>query len=359
MNEGGTTRRRGAPTIAPTIVDVASLAGVSTMTVSRVLNRRGKVHESTCERVEAAIAELGYMPRSAARSRAGIDTIRIGLLCNNPSGYLSELLVGSLEQACRIDAHLVVERCRIDDHEADIARHLVESGVDGVILPPPLCDSRAVLDVLLAAGMPVVVVGSAAPPDNVLAVIIDDCQASFAMTRHLIALGHERIGFIGGDPHQTASERRFAGYLAALESGGVALDDRVIVDGLFTYRSGLDATEILLDVPEPPSAIFACNDDMAAAAVAVAHRRGLDVPADLTVCGFDDTPIATTIWPALTTILQPTAAMAGVAVEMLGAAIRGLPVGEGGRHRVMDFSLVRRQSDSAPRRRPIMRFAAG
>jgi LacI family transcriptional regulator len=112
-------------------------------------------------------------------------------------------------------------------------------------------------------------------------------------------------------------------------------------------------------VPAPPSAIFACNDDMAAAAVAVAHRRGLDVPADLTVCGFDDTPIATTIWPALTTILQPTAEMARVAVEMLGVTIRGLPAGEGGRHRLMDFTLVRRQSDSAPRRRPIVRFAAG
>jgi LacI family transcriptional regulator len=355
VNQRVSTARQGAPTIA----DVARLAGVSTMTVSRVLNRQGKVRENTCQLVEAAIAELNYTPSSAARSLAGTDTIRIGLLCNNPSGYLGELLLGSLEQAGRIDAHLVVERCQIGDHEADIARHLVESGVDGVILPPPLCDSHAVLEVLLAAGLPVAVVGSAAPSDNVLAVMIDDFGASFAMTSHLLALGHERIGFIGGDPNQTVSERRFAGYRAALEREGIALDDQLITKGLFTYRSGLDATEILLDVPGPPSAIFACNDDMAAAAVAVAQRRGLDVPADLTVCGFDDTPIATTIWPALTTILQPTAAMAREAVDLLGAAIRGVPVGEGERHRLMDFTLVRRQSDSAPRRRPIMRSAAG
>lgn len=355
MNKRTSTPRQGAPRI----VDVASLAGVSAMTVSRVLNGQGKVHESTCQRVEAAIAALNYIPSSAARGLAGINSIRIALLCNNPSGYLSELLLGSLDQAGRIDAQLVVERCRIGDHEADIARHLVESGVDGVILPPPLCDSQAVLDVLLAAGMPVVVVASAAPADNVLAVMIDDFRASFDMTCHLLALGHERIGFIGGDPNQTVSERRLAGYCAALESERIAFDDRLIAKGLFTYRSGLDATEILLDMSGSPSAIFACNDDMAAAAVAVAHRRGLDVPADLTVCGFDDTPIATTIWPALTTIAQPTAAMARAAVELLGATIRKMPVGEGGRHRMMDFALVRRQSDSAPRRRPIMRSATG
>jgi LacI family transcriptional regulator len=355
MNELVSTARRGAPRI----VDVASLAGVSAMTVSRVLNGQGRVRPDTCQLVEAAMAALNYIPSSAARSLAGINTLRIGLLCNNPSGYLSELLLGSLDQAGRIDAQLIVEKCKIGDHEADIARHLVENGVDGVILPPPLCDSQAVIDVLLAAGIPVVVVASAAPVDDVLAVMIDDFQASFAMTSHLLALGHERIGFIGGNPNQTTSARRFAGYRAAIESDGIALDDRLITKGLFTYRSGLDATEILLDLPSPPSAIFACNDDMAAAAVAVAHRRGLDVPADLTVCGFDDTPIATTIWPALTTIAQPTAAMARAAVELLGAAIRGLPLGENGRHRLMDFTLVRRQSDSAPRRRPIMRSATG
>ncbi|MEO6218649.1 MAG: LacI family DNA-binding transcriptional regulator [Sphingomonas sp.] len=355
MNEQVFTTRQGAPTIA----DVARLAGVSTMTVSRVMNGRGRVREDTRQTVNAAISTLNYTPSSAARSLAGISTIRIGLLCSKPSSYLGELLLGSLEQAGRIDAQLIVEKCQIGGHEADVARHLVESGVDGVILPPPLCDSRAVLDVLLAAGIPVVVVASAAPSDDVLAVMIDDFRAAFAMTSHLLALGHERIGFIGGDPHQTVSERRLAGHCAALESHCIARDDQLITKGLFTYRSGLDASEILLDLPVPPSAIFACNDDMAAAAVAVAQRRGLDVPADLTVCGFDDTPIATTIWPALTTILQPTAAMARVAVELLGATIRGLPMGEGARHRLMDFTLVRRQSDSAPRRRPIMRSATG
>ncbi|WP_343892045.1 LacI family DNA-binding transcriptional regulator [Sphingomonas oligophenolica] len=339
---------------------MAQLAGVSSMTVSRVVNGNDRVHAATRKIVNAAIATLNYVPSSAARTLAGVASIRLGLLCSNPStGYLSDVLLGSLEQASRAGAHLVVERCRIGDHEADIVRHLLASGVDGVILPPPLCDSAAVLDVLAEANIPVAVVASAAPASHVLAVMIDDFRAAFAMTDHLIALGHERIGFIAGHPNLAASDRRLAGYRAAVESAGIAMDDRLIANGLFTYRSGLDATEMLLNEPSPPSAIFACNDDMAAAAVAMAHRRGLDVPADLTVCGFDDTRIATAIWPALTTIHQPTAAMARTAVELLAATIRGLPPGDGGGHRTMDFTLVRRQSDSAPRRRPAMRAAEG
>ncbi|MEP7008548.1 MAG: helix-turn-helix transcriptional regulator, partial [Sphingomonas bacterium] len=118
MNEQVFTARQGAPTIA----DVARLAGVSTMTVSRVMNGRGRVREDTRQTVNAAISALNYTPSSAARSLAGISTIRIGLLCSKPSSYLGELLLGSLEQAGRIDAQLIVEKCQIGAHEADVAR---------------------------------------------------------------------------------------------------------------------------------------------------------------------------------------------------------------------------------------------
>ena len=136
-------------------------------------------------------------------------------------------------------------------------------------------------------------------------------------------------------------------------------DDALIARGLFTYRSGLDAAEMLLDVVDPPTAIFASNDDMAAATVAVAHRRGLDVPGDLTVCGFDDTTLATAIWPELTTIHQPIADMSRAAVEMLVSTIRrrGAPSADTIQHELLDFTLVRRQSDAAPRRRPPSRAA--
>jgi len=129
------------------------------------------------------------------------------------------------------------------------------------------------------------------------------------MTAYLLELGHTRIAFIKGHPNQTASARRFEGYQAAMQEAGIPPDQNLIQQGYFTYRSGLEATEKLLARKKPATAIFASNDDMAAAAISVAHRRGLDVPRDLSVVGFDDTPTATTVWPELTTIRQPIAAM--------------------------------------------------
>jgi LacI family transcriptional regulator len=347
-------RRSGAPTIS----DVAEIAGVSPMTVSRVINGEPNVRDVTREKVNAAVAALSYAPNRAARSLAGAGQMRIGLLYSNPSSaYLSEFLVGSLEQASRSDVQLIVEKCEIGDHEVEVARHLARGGIDGIILPPPLCDSQAVLDVLFQAGVPTVVVATGRAPVEAAAVVIDDFAAAAAMTRHVIGLGHARIGFIIGNPNQTASTQRLEGYLSALKQAGMTRDDRLIVQGLFTYRSGLDAAEQLLEQADPPSAIFASNDDMAAATVAVAHRRGLDVPGDLTVCGFDDSALATTIWPELTTIHQPIAAMSRAAVELLVSTINGRRGGGDARtrHIVMDYTLVRRQSDAAPRRRPSAR----
>ena len=174
------------------------------------------------------------------------------------------------------------------------------------------------------------------------------------MTRHLVALGHRRIGFVCGNPNQTASDRRLAGYRDALIEAAIEVDDALIMPGLFSYRSGLDAAEQLMTLEARPTAIFASNDDMAAATVAVAHRHGIDVPGDLSVCGFDDTAIATTIWPELTTIHQPIAAMSRAALDLLAGEVRRRRAGQAiaTRHMLLDFELVRRQSDATPRRRP-------
>ena len=346
------TRRRHT---APTISDVALRAGVSQMTVSRVINGEANVRPSTREAVNEAIAALRYAPNPAARSLAGAGQIRIALLYSNPSaGFLSEFLVGSLDQASRADVQLIVEKCEIGDHEVEVTRRLVDGGIHGVILPPPLCESPDVLAVLAEAKVPTVAVATPTPPDNLMTVSIDDCQAAYDMTDHLVGMGHRRIGFVRGNLNLTASERRLEGYRDALAANGIPIDETLIVAGLFTYRSGLDAAELLLDRDDAPSAIFASNDDMAAAVVAVAHRRGLDVPGDLTVCGFDDTTLATAIWPELTTIHQPIADMSRVAIDMLVAALRRGVRGtqDAEVHRLLDFTLVRRQSDAPPRRRP-------
>ncbi len=323
------------------------------MTVSRVINGESNVRPATRDVVNDAIRQLNYAPNPAARSLAGAGQLRIALLYSNPSaGYLSEFLVGSLDQSARNDVQLIVEKCEIGDHEVEVTQHLVDRGVDGIILPPPLCDSAPVLEVLTAAKLPTVVVATGRPPEQLLAVSIDDRDAAFTMTQHILNLGHRRIGFIVGDTNQTASTQRLEGYRAALEAAGVQPDEALIAQGRFTYRSGLDAAEELLELSDRPSAIFASNDDMAAATVAVAHRRGLDVPGDVTVCGFDDTTLATAIWPELTTIHQPIADMSRAAVEMLVGAIRGKGVAAGAQHRLLDFTLIRRQSDAAPRHRP-------
>ncbi|MGN6819535.1 MAG: LacI family DNA-binding transcriptional regulator [Sphingomonas sp.] len=348
MTHRSSRRQRNAPTIS----DVAAAAGVSPMTVSRVINGESNVRESTRALVNEVIRKLNYAPSAAARSLAGGEEVRIGLLYSNPSSaYLSEFLVGSLDQAARSNVQLVVEKCDEDALEQSVIDHLVQGRVDGIVLPPPLCDAKPVLAAVAEHDIPAVAVATGRPAETMAAVSIDDRRAAFDMTRHLIELGHRRIGFIIGNPNQTASAERLAGYRAALEQAAIAGDDGLVVQGLFTYRSGLDAAERLLTLAEVPTAIFASNDDMAAAAVAVAHRRGLDVPRDLTVCGFDDTALATTIWPELTTIRQPIVEMSRTAVELLVREIKDRKNGKSGapQHLVLDFDLVRRQSDAPPR----------
>lgn len=334
-----------------TINDVARHAGVSPMTVSRVINGETSVRDATREKVSEAIRHLGYAPNTAARSLASARTVRIGLLYSNPSAaYLSEFLLGSLEQCSRSGIQLVVEKCDAEQGERQAVERLVAKGVDGVILPPPLCDSHAIVEWLEAAGLPTVVVATGEPPRSASAIRIDDERAAGAMTRHLLELGHRRIGFIIGHPNQTASGLRLKGYLAALGDAGITPDPDLQVQGYFTYVSGLEAAERLLGLSPRPTAIFASNDDMGAAAIAVAHRMGLDVPGDVTVCGFDDTALATTVWPPLTTIRQPVAEMSREAVLVLADAIRQTAAGKPPKpaDALLGFTLVRRQSDGHP-----------
>lgn len=352
----GPRRQRNVPTIS----DVAAQAGVSPMTVSRVINHETNVRDETRQRVEAAIAALNYRPSAAARTLAGGDEVRIGLLYSNPSfAYLSELLVGSLDQASRNNVQIVVEKCDDEGSEASAIEHLLRGRIDGLVLPPPLGDSPTILAALSDCDIPVVALSTGHAPDWAMSVSIDDRQAAYDMTCHLGMLGHSRIGFITGNRNLTASGERLEGYRAALADLKLADAPELIAEGLFTYRSGLDAADQLLELTDPPSAIFASNDDMAAAAVAIAHRRGLDVPGDLTVCGFDDTALATTIWPELTTIRQPVTDMSRMAIDLLVREIKLRKGGESapGQHMLAGYELIRRQSDAAPRRRPTARTA--
>lgn len=326
----------------PTVSDVAMAAGVSLMTVSRVVNAAGNVAAKTRIKVEAAIAALGYVPNPVARSLAGGRQCRIALLYANPSAaYLSEFLVGML-RATSAQTALFLEEHRPGANPLQIIDRIRSHRADGVVLPPPLCDDGRLVRALTDAGLTVAQVATGAPDAQCSAVMIDDAQAARTMTAYLLSMGHRRIGFITGADDQTASTQRQAGFAAALRDAGITPDPAHIAQGDFTYRSGLDAAGALLDAGV--TAIFASNDDMAAAAVAVAHRRNLDVPGDIAIAGFDDTAMATTIWPALTTIRQPIADMAEYAMRQLVAQLAGdaMPA-----HQSMPFTLVRRGSTEA------------
>jgi LacI family transcriptional regulator len=181
-------------------------------------------------------------------------------------------------------------------------------------------------------------------------VLIDEFQAAYDMTKHIIGLGHERIGFIIGNPEQVASGQRLDGYRQAMNDAGLAIDESLIAQGQFTYRSGMVAAEKLLGAAHPPTAIFASNDDMAAATVAMAHRRHLDVPGDITVCGFDDTELASSIWPELTTIRQPIREMTAEAVAMIARVHKQKPraLRAKAEQLTLAYQLIRRNSDAGP-----------
>lgn len=287
-------RQRGAPTIH----DVARHAGVSRMTVSRVINGESSVRPDTRRLVDASIRALNYAPNPAARTLAGGAVLRIGLLFRIPSPtYLGEFLIGALDRCGQINAQLIVQRHKHGADEALAAQELMAARLDGVVLPAPLGDAHVLTDRLAAAGIAVVTVGSVRAAPSLASIGIDDRRAAREMTRHMIRLGHRRIGFITGLPSHGSSGLRLAGYHDALGEVGIQVDDALIAHGTYTYKSGLEAAEHLLALDPRPTAIFASNDDMAAAAIAAAHRQRLDVPTDISVCGFDDTPLATTIWP--------------------------------------------------------------
>ncbi|WP_082539608.1 MULTISPECIES: LacI family DNA-binding transcriptional regulator [unclassified Caulobacter] len=330
------------------MVDVAAEAGVSAMTVSRVINGRSNVDPETRAAVDQAIRALGYTPNVAARSLVTSAELRIGVIYANPSAaFMSDFLTGVFEEASTRGARLVLLKGSEGGHPPDkeSLKNLLAAGVRGVILAPPLGEAAPVLRVLRKAKLPMAAVG-AYGVEGAICVRIDDRRAACEMTRELTGLGHRRLGFILGNPDQAASGERLAGFLAAAsEVQGVRT---TVAQGDFSFASGLAAAEQLLDASPPPTAIFASNDDMAAAVISVAHRRQLDVPRELTVVGFDDTSAAVTLWPPLTTMHQPVRKLAAEALGLLAAEIAG---GQSLTARcadhVLEHEIVRRQSTAA------------
>lgn len=333
------------------IQDVAKLAGVSNMTVSRVLNNDGKVSEAKTALVLKAVRELKYRPNVSARRLASNKSFFLGLLYFDlNASYVSKFLLGAL-QRCRANGyHLVVDEVGENiDKSIESVKDLINiTQVDGMILLPPVSDQPEVLKVLTEHNVPFVRIAPDTDLQTSAYVCIDDYQAAFEITQHLINKGHSKIGHIIGHTNQGASRLRYQGYLDALRSNQITVPPTFIEQGYFTYKSGIDAANQLLDQEEVPTAIFAANDEMAAAVISVAHMKGLKVPEDLSVVGFDDAQLATTISPHLTTIRQPIQKMAELAIELLasGRFDEKDKIKASELRNILDFEIIERESSS-------------
>lgn len=337
--------RRQAGARPATIIDVAREAGVSFKTVSRVLNGESNVRDQTRERVMSAVKTLDYRANHNARNLRTRQSRIICLLHASPSrNYIGDVHLGAL-QRCQTEGYsLITEDCSANS--GGILALQPGNNLAGAILTPPLSDDPDLIGQLRKHGVPFVRIAPSASVEPGRDVAIDDRAAARDMTQYLIGLGHRRIGFIRGAPAHDQTTVRFEGYKDALEEAGIPFDPDLVAEGDFTFDSGTAAADRLLDLPERPTAIFASNDDMAAGVIAACYRRQIQIPQDLSVAGFDDTPLASTISPSLTTIYQPSREQAFEAVGLLLEEIAA--PSEAPHRQFLEYRMVPRASTAPP-----------
>jgi LacI family transcriptional regulator len=292
------------------------------------------------------MATLKFSPSLAARSLAGRRSFQIALIYDNHSPfYIHQIQEGVWAQCREQGVRMLAQPADVGSPTlaAEVGGLIDETHVDGIILSSPVTDAPEVLAELEARGIPFVRISPGTNHAMTSSVFMDDVQAADDMTTHLINHGHRRIGFIIGHPNHMASDQRLFGYRRALDRAGIGFEPSLVRPGQFDFASGAAAAEVLLDLSEPPTAIFASNDDMAAGVLAVAHRRDIAVPAALSVAGFDDTELASAVWPPLTTIRQPTRDLAYSAAGLLFSEEDGVV------HRRLQHELVMRGSTGRAR----------
>jgi LacI family transcriptional regulator len=312
-------------TQSSTINDIARLSGVSNRTVSRVLNRSSKVAEATREKVQRIIAEQSYRPNAQARGLAARRSYLLGLIYDNPDAlFVDEAQRGVLNVCRELGYELVIHPCgETDTLCSEVVGSVKRSKLDGVIVLPPLSEDRDLAGALAQEKVPYVRLAAIALDTSDRVVVSNERSAVAAMAGYLVSLGHRRIGYITGPEGRRSTRERLEGFTDALAQLGCPVREEMIARGAYTFESGVECARELLARPEPPTAIFASNDDMAAGVIQTAMAMGLNVPRDLSVAGFDDSALATRIRPELTTIRRPVRAMARLAANKLIASIEG------------------------------------
>ena len=304
----------------PTIKDVARLAGVSFKSVSRVVNNEAWVSDDVRSRVQAVIEQLNYQPNRTARLMRTAP-FSLAFVYDNPnSHYVIEMQNGILSECRKKGFELVIHPTDSGSEQVrqELTSMIGTNQVGGVILTPPLSESTELVQQLLEQEAKVVrIVSGAEPPDELCPTIyVDDEQAGQAITRHLLEQGHQRIAFLGYHKDHKSSLGRYRGYCAALKQAGLDVQQDLVISGNFTFDSGVQMTEQLLQQHQA-TAIFGCNDEIAAGALYVARKRELRVPQDLSIVGFENSPFSRQTWPGLTTVHQPNAEIAATAASML------------------------------------------
>ncbi|MCC6615230.1 MAG: LacI family DNA-binding transcriptional regulator [Anaerolineae bacterium] len=337
-----------------TIHEVAARANVSIKTVSRVINGESGVAEPTRQRVLTAIHELDYVPNlSAQRLKRGRSELLALVLPRVESPYAIKLFADILAQARKHQySVLVFEHCldQPRQHKA-IERGVRNHRVDGVIIAPPGGDNPDLVNFLRAVQIPYVVISPNRLQDHACSIQITEYLGACEATRYLISLGHRRIAHITCLQSERFGRERLAGYLDTLSENGLPAPATLVSEGDNSVESGYRAANVLLSQPEPPTAIFAGNDEMAVGAILAAYQLGIHIPDNLSVIGFDDSAISLQIFPHLTTVVQPIGEIARASVECLLEAIEDPNAYED--HRLIPTHLELRNSCAIPKdRRP-------
>jgi LacI family transcriptional regulator len=305
------------------------MSGVARTTVSRVLNNRPNVRPQVRERVERAVAELGYKVNPQARTLAGGRSRTLALICSTDeeaepnSYYRSALEVGALRACSRDGLQLITQSVvqTAPDRGERILALIDDARASGAVLTPPFCDDPGLVQTLSDHGCAVV---SISPGMDARALApsvgIDDETAGADIAEHLLVLGHRRLGFLQGIAGHLSAERRQYGVERALADHGIDPAALRLARGDFTFRSGKTMLPHLLD--GRVTAVICANDDMAAGALFAAHQLDIDVPRALSITGFDDTPVSAIVWPPLTTVHQPLQRLGERAVQMMADLLR-------------------------------------
>ena len=345
---------------AVTIKHVAADADVSLQTVSRVINNEAGVRPEMKQRVQEAIDRLGYVPSLAAQRMSGSRSYLILALNDRDrtiadwrsregADWVDQMLLGGMIKAAEYGYRLMLEL--VDTHNDHVERELRATIAalqpDGVILTPPHSDNPLITAMLAEQQISFARIGTKQPGPGI-SITMDDENAAAMATRHLIDLGHRRIGFISGSPEYSLSAWRVDGWSTAMSEAGLAIDG-MLAKGDFSFASGTHAASHLLSLADPPTAIIASNDQMALATLREANCRGLAVPDQLSLISFDNTPIVRFVQPPLTAIDQPIAGLASKAVELIVAHQRRSELTQ--TSVVVAATLVVRNSTAPPHRR--------